>query len=77
MTTDIKNPTVRKIRNRGWTPISYHSEGGVRYGWLIESKEVKRGRLKGKKLLYVRFPGSGAAQWLRPPDTHRVQELPI
>ena len=25
----IKNPTTRKVKNRGFTPIAYHSDNGV------------------------------------------------
>ena len=35
----IKNATIRKIRNRGLTPIQYRAPDGVYYGYV-----EKRGR---------------------------------
>ena len=48
---DIKDPTIRKIKNRGFKPIRYwtgghHSE--IRHGWLIrEEPKVTIIRLVG------------------------------
>jgi len=39
MSTAIREPTTRKIRNRGWTPIRYRTEDEVRHGWQIERDE--------------------------------------
>jgi len=41
--------TMRKVTNRGWTPIAYHTESGWRYGWRIEEL--------GDESLVCRFPG--------------------
>lgn len=35
----IKNPTMRKLKNRGYTPVAYRMHDGVAYGAVI-----KRGR---------------------------------
>ena len=32
----IKNPTARKARNRGFTPVSYHHASGVHNGWIYK-----------------------------------------
>ena len=32
----IKEPTIRKIKNRGWIPVQYHTETGFEYGWIID-----------------------------------------
>jgi hypothetical protein len=46
---DIKDPTIRKVLNRGWRPIAYHQERAApgkvptfsehRNGWIIERTE--------------------------------------
>jgi len=46
----IKNPTSRKVRNRGFTTIAYHSDNGVYNGWSY--KETP-------KFSFARFPGLG------------------
>jgi len=28
----LKNPTLRKVRNRGWEPVAYRTDTGVRHG---------------------------------------------
>ena len=48
-------PTVRKVVNRGWTPIQWRNEDGYRYGWMMERKRT-RGR--------CRFPGDDRARWV-------------
>ena len=50
MKTEIKNPTTRKVRNRGFTPISYRSDDGVYSGGIY--KETP-------KFFFARFPGLG------------------
>ena len=45
-----KTPTSRKVRNRGFTPIAYHSDNGVYNGWIY--KETP-------KFSFARFPGLG------------------
>lgn len=42
----IKNPTVRKVKNRGYTPIWYHTDHGQYPCWIEK---------EGTKLLHVRF----------------------
>lgn len=37
----IKDPTIRKLRNRGLTPLRYQTNGGFYHGWI-----EKRGRKK-------------------------------
>ena len=32
----IKDPTVRKVRNRGWRPVWYHSDFGNSAGWVYK-----------------------------------------
>ena len=48
-------PTVRKVRNRGWTPVQYNGGDGWRFGWLIETRG-KRAR--------CRFPCDDRPRWL-------------
>ena len=48
--SQIKNPTTRKVKNRGFTPIAYHSDNGVYNGWIY--KETP-------KFAFARFPGLG------------------
>ena len=50
MKTEIKNPTKRKVRNRGFKPVSYHHDTGVHNGWIY--KETP-------KFFFARFPGLG------------------
>ena len=32
----IKDPTVRKVKNRGWKPVWYHSDRDQRPGWIYK-----------------------------------------
>ena len=32
----LHNPTLRKLKNRGLTPIRYHSPDGFYHGWVVE-----------------------------------------
>lgn len=32
----IKNPTTRKVRNRGFVPLRYRSPDGVVHGWIVK-----------------------------------------
>ena len=50
MKTDIKNPTIRKVRNRGFQPISYHHDSGIHKGWIYKV---------GTKWTHARFPSLG------------------
>ena len=43
----IKNPTVRKVKNRGWIPVWYHGERDQRPGWVYK---------EGRKWLYFYSP---------------------
>lgn len=61
----IKNPTIRKIKNRGFTPIKYHMDklGGVHYGWIVREDaktitirlvgEEKNRKLKNKERKFI------------------------
>lgn len=42
----IKNPTLRKVRNRGFEPVSYYTDYGECACWIEK---------EGTKLLHVRF----------------------
>ena len=37
----IRNPTVRKVRNRGYTPIRYRTANGCHTGWIIHQTRTK------------------------------------
>lgn len=65
-TAHIKDPTIRKIKNRGFKPIKYwlggrHSE--IRYGWIVKEEknvttvrlvgEEKNRRIKGRERKYI------------------------
>jgi|TARA_R110000822_G_scaffold286892_1_gene408174 hypothetical protein len=32
----IKEPTVRKVRNKGWRPVTYHGDQGFTSGWIYK-----------------------------------------
>ena len=47
----IKNPPIRKVRNRGFIPISYHSDKyGIQNGWIYKT---------GHKWTHAHFPSLG------------------
>lgn len=46
----IKDPTIRKVRNRGWKPVTYHSDEGFTSGWIYK---------EGTKWLYFCSPSLG------------------
>ena len=50
MKTEIKNPTKRKVRNRGFTPVRYHHESGVHNGWIYKQMPT---------YTFARFPALG------------------
>jgi len=50
MKVAIKNPTIRKVRNRGFTPISYHHDSGIHNGWIYKT---------GPKWTHAMFPSLG------------------
>ena len=62
----IKDPTIRKIKNRGFKPIKYHMGGRhecVRYGWIVKEEpkvtiirlvgDEKNRRVKGRDIKYI------------------------
>jgi len=51
-TSNIKQPTLRKIRNRGFEPVKYQLPGaqGFAYGWIYK---------RGRKLIHFRSPCTG------------------
>lgn len=61
------SPTTGKILDKGWTPISYRTESGIRYGWMI----VDAG---GSSL--VRFPGDREAFWVQGAMRRHIGLLP-
>jgi len=32
----IKDATIRKVKNRGWKPVTYHSDHGFTTGWIYK-----------------------------------------
>jgi len=59
----IKNPTVRKVKNRGWLPVTYHSEFGYTSGWIYK---------QGTKWLHFYSPTLGKK---RLPKTAKLKNL--
>ena len=54
----IKEPTIKKVLNRGWTPIRYTADRSpVRFGWLI--------RIDRKRGSCVRFPDDDRNRWVK------------
>jgi len=66
----VKNPTIRKLRNRGLVPIRYQfpSAAGFAYGWIVAEGargtltirlvcEERNRRLNRKDARYVRRLG--------------------
>lgn len=52
----IKNPTVRKVINRGFEPVIYHSEHGQVSGWIYK---------EGREYLYFYSPSLGNKRLLK------------
>lgn len=46
----MDNPTLRKVRNRGWEPVRYRDYSGSHNGWIYK---------RGYKLLHCHFPSLG------------------
>jgi len=46
----IKKPTVRKVRNRGFIPVVYHSARGQVSGWIYK---------EGRKWMHFYSPSLG------------------
>ena len=67
MAKKIKEPTIRKVRNRGYTPIRYHDGEQYRHGWIVE--ERKRGALT------VRLVGDERNRRLSASDARYVTAL--
>ena len=65
MKTEIKNPTIRKVRNRGFTPVSYHHDSGIHNGGIYKV---------GTKYNHARFPSLGNVRISRA-DMRFVREL--
>ena len=65
MKTEIKNPTKRKVRNRGFTPVRYHHYSGIDYGWIYKF---------GTKWNHARFPSLGNVR-ISKGDMRFVREL--
>ena len=65
MKTEIKNPTKRKIRNRGFTPVRYHHDSGIHHGWIYKF---------GTKWNHARFPSLGNVR-ISKGDMRFVREL--
>lgn len=59
-------PTLRKVRNRGWTPIRYHTDDCVRTGWLIEEQP---------KAMLVHLVGDEGNKWIRGEERRYVRPL--
>lgn len=46
----LKEPTLRKVRNRGWEPIAYRTDSGVLNGWVVK---------RGRKWIHCYFVSTG------------------
>ena len=64
---NIKNPTLRKLRNKGLVPIRYHDGSGNRHGWIV--KEGQRGTMT------VRLVGDERNRKLSGAETRYVQVM--
>lgn len=65
MKVEIKDPTIRKVRNRGFTPIAYFHDSGVHNGWIYKT---------GTKWTHAMFPSLGRVRISRENMKH-VKEL--
>jgi len=63
----ISNPTCRKVRNRGFRPVKYHTQNEVRFGWVVEETN---------KFIKVRLPGDDRSRKLPLSEKRFIQELP-
>lgn len=66
MSDDIKDPTIRKVRNRNMRPIRYRTEDDVRHGWIVEETD---------KYVRVRFPGEDRSRKLPLSEWRFITEL--
>ena len=65
MNHTINNPTIRKVRNKGFTPVSYHHTSGVHSGWIYK---------RGTKWIHAHFPSLGNIK-LAKSELRYVKEL--
>ena len=63
----MKNPTTPKVLNRGFVPISYRTNHGIRYGWLVEGGRGGTCR--------IQLPGEERCRNLNRKETAYVVEL--
>lgn len=71
----IKDPTLRKIRNRGYTPVRYYASLGAgeshreeyRHGWL--TGEETRAKVQ------IRLIGEDGNRWIRKEEMRHVTVL--
>ena len=63
----IKNPTMRKLRNRGLQPIRYHNGQQWKHGFIVE--EGQRGTMT------VRLIGEDRNRKLSVAETRYVEEV--
>lgn len=63
---NIKNPTLRKIRNAGLTPVRYRDESSVRHGWVVREET-------GATVL--RLIGDERNTVVRGPDRKHIEEI--
>jgi hypothetical protein len=61
----MKNPTTRKVRNRGFSPVIYHTDHGQFSCWIEK---------EGRKLLHVRFT-DGALRRVPKAERRYMREL--
>ena len=47
---EIKDPTLRKVKNRGFEPVRYRTDIGFRNGWIYK---------RGNKLTHLYLIGLG------------------
>lgn len=64
MSHTIKNPTRRKVRNRGWEPVRLNWNGYVVHGWIYK---------RGRELLHIHIIGIGDRKVPLSEETHMVK----
>lgn len=64
MTHIIKNPTLRKVRNRGFEPVTYHSAIGFVSGWIYR---------RGRKWIYFYSPSLGSKKLAPDQERHMTK----
>lgn len=71
----MKNPTLRKIRNRGLTPIRYRARLG---SGVTTRDEVRHGWLTGEETrtkVQIHLIGEDGNRWIRKEEMHYVTVL--